>query len=156
MSVTMTRDARAYDSASCAWKDFTAGQVLSGGEENWVRAMLPAHFWAGAGMAPDQVASLVPVVQVPDVPAAAVESPTDLADALPVPAPAEELEEVAEELEELEEDIADVPSGEYDPGEHPVSDVLAYARAHPDERAGILAAEQAGKARTTILKTLAD
>ncbi|MFE6079977.1 hypothetical protein [Streptomyces virginiae] len=41
----------------------------------------------------------------------------------------------------------------FDPGEHNVSDVLAHlAQADDDERARVLAAEEAGEARATILK----
>src|SRR5262245_18946629 len=39
----------------------------------------------------------------------------------------------------------------YDPGEHTVAEVLAYLDAHPDQHDAVLAAEAAGKGRTTIL-----
>lgn len=43
-------------------------------------------------------------------------------------------------------------SGDFDPATANVKTVLAYlADAHPDEAARVLAAEQAGQARTTIL-----
>jgi hypothetical protein len=42
----------------------------------------------------------------------------------------------------------------YDPGAHTVARVLEYAAAHPDERNQIVAAEKAGKNRTTLLNQL--
>lgn len=44
--------------------------------------------------------------------------------------------------------------GAFDPGEHTVDDVLAYVDAHPDQRPAVLAAEQAGKDRTTLVSQL--
>ncbi|MEW1638648.1 hypothetical protein AB0469_31890 [Streptomyces sp. NPDC093801] len=44
-------------------------------------------------------------------------------------------------------------AADFDPSEHNVADVLAYlADADEDERARVLAAEEAGDARATILK----
>jgi hypothetical protein len=42
----------------------------------------------------------------------------------------------------------------YDPGEHTVDEVLAYAAEHPDEVNAIAAAEEAGKSRVTLLDKL--
>lgn len=42
----------------------------------------------------------------------------------------------------------------YDPGAHTVNEVIAYADAHPGEVDAILAAERAGKARTTLIEAL--
>jgi hypothetical protein len=42
----------------------------------------------------------------------------------------------------------------YDPAEHTVDEVLAYAEEHPDEVDDIAAAEEAGKNRTTLLDKL--
>jgi hypothetical protein len=42
----------------------------------------------------------------------------------------------------------------YDPGEHTVDEVIAYAEAHPDEVDDIIAAEEAGKGRVTLLDRL--
>jgi hypothetical protein len=41
--------------------------------------------------------------------------------------------------------------GPYDPNEHTVVEVLEYLREHPDEAKAVLAAEDAGKGRVTIL-----
>lgn len=46
-------------------------------------------------------------------------------------------------------------SGPYDPSEHTVDEVLAYAAEHPDEAHDIAVAEEAGKGRVTILDRLA-
>lgn len=46
------------------------------------------------------------------------------------------------------------PPEEYDPGQHTVADVLAYLEEHPDQRQAVLDAEEAGKARTTLLSAL--
>ena len=51
---------------------------------------------------------------------------------------------------------ADTPAGptsaqSYDPGQFSAADVVAYAADHPDEVAGIVAAEADGKARMTVL-----
>jgi hypothetical protein len=43
-----------------------------------------------------------------------------------------------------------------DPAELTVDQVLSYVAAHPDQRAAVLAAETAGKARKTILAALGD
>lgn len=48
----------------------------------------------------------------------------------------------------------DAAEGPYDPGEHTVAEVLEYAEAHPDEAEAIFTAEEAGKARSTILDKL--
>jgi hypothetical protein len=42
----------------------------------------------------------------------------------------------------------------YDPGEHTVDEVKAYAAKHPDRLAEIVEVETAGKARTTLLDAL--
>jgi hypothetical protein len=44
--------------------------------------------------------------------------------------------------------------GSYDPGEHTVAEVLAYVAEHPDQADQVRAAEQDGKARTTLLDAL--
>jgi hypothetical protein len=49
---------------------------------------------------------------------------------------------------------ADVESDEYDPGAHTVDEVKAYVEAHPDERAAVLAAENSGRERVTLLEWL--
>jgi hypothetical protein len=49
---------------------------------------------------------------------------------------------------------AEYTSEPYDPGAHTVSDVLAYVADHPDERADILAAEQAGQNRSSLVSQL--
>jgi len=46
------------------------------------------------------------------------------------------------------------PDEEFDPGEHTVDEVLAYAAAHPEYTDDIIAAEEAGKARVGILDKL--
>ncbi|MFJ1865541.1 hypothetical protein ACIOD1_13000 [Streptomyces sp. NPDC088097] len=49
--------------------------------------------------------------------------------------------------------VQDAPADVFDPADHNVVDVLAYlADADEDERARVLAAEEAGQARATILK----
>ena len=54
------------------------------------------------------------------------------------------------------DDTAGDPGGgkPFDPSEHTVAEVLAYAKDHPDVAGQIYAAERAGRARTTILSTL--
>ena len=42
----------------------------------------------------------------------------------------------------------------YDPGAYTVEEVQAYVAKHPDQRAAILAAEQAGKDRVTLTESL--
>lgn len=44
--------------------------------------------------------------------------------------------------------------GGFDPGQHTVSEVLAYLADHPDETDAIRAAEETGKARSTLLDAL--
>jgi hypothetical protein len=39
----------------------------------------------------------------------------------------------------------------YDPGEHTVAEVEEYIAKHPDQADAVLAAEAAGKARTTLV-----
>jgi hypothetical protein len=41
-------------------------------------------------------------------------------------------------------------AGSFDPGEHTVTEVEEYIAAHPDEADTVLAAEAAGKNRTTL------
>lgn len=48
-----------------------------------------------------------------------------------------------------------VEPDEYDPSEHTVEDVLAYAGEHPEAVEAIVNAEIAGKQRTTLLSALA-
>jgi len=42
----------------------------------------------------------------------------------------------------------------YDPGEHTVEEVKTYVEEHPDEAEDVLAAEQDGKARVTLVEWL--
>jgi hypothetical protein len=42
-------------------------------------------------------------------------------------------------------------SQSFDPGEHTVAEVQEYLAAHPDQADAVLAAEAAGKARTTLV-----
>lgn len=42
----------------------------------------------------------------------------------------------------------------FDPGGHNATDVKAYVEAHPDEREAVLAAEQDGKNRVTLVDWL--
>lgn len=48
----------------------------------------------------------------------------------------------------------DVEDDAYDPGDFTVADVEAYAAEHPDQVQAIVAAERAGKNRTTLLAAL--
>ena len=48
----------------------------------------------------------------------------------------------------------EVPPQPYDPGAHTVAEVEAYVADHPDELDAITAAEEAGKARVTLLNAL--
>lgn len=52
-------------------------------------------------------------------------------------------------------DSADDPAAAFDPAQHTVADVIAYAKANPAQAPQILEAERAGRARTTILSELA-
>jgi hypothetical protein len=56
--------------------------------------------------------------------------------------------------EQPEVDPGSGPGGGYDPGEHTVDDVLDYVDKHPDEADAVLAAEEAGKNRTTLVAAL--
>lgn len=50
--------------------------------------------------------------------------------------------------------LASPAGGEFDPGEHTAPEVIEYLKgASQEERARVLAAEQAGKARATVLGT---
>lgn len=42
----------------------------------------------------------------------------------------------------------------YEPADHNVADVAAYAAKHPAELEGIISREQAGKNRTTLMRQL--
>jgi hypothetical protein len=53
-------------------------------------------------------------------------------------------------------DSADDPAAAYDPGPQTAKVVMAHVAEHPDEAEAILAAEKAGRARTTLLGDLAD
>lgn len=44
----------------------------------------------------------------------------------------------------------------FDPADHSVAEVVAYVEANPDEREAVLALEQNGKARSTLLAALTD
>lgn len=48
----------------------------------------------------------------------------------------------------------DDPVERYDPGAHTVAEVTAYVADHPEERAAVLAAEEQGRARVTLLAQL--
>jgi len=52
-----------------------------------------------------------------------------------------------------EPEQVDVEGG-FDPGDHTVAEVIAYAAEHPDQLDDIQAAETAGKARSTLLAGL--
>jgi hypothetical protein len=43
----------------------------------------------------------------------------------------------------------------FDPAEHTVAEVLAYIEEHPEEAEAVRAAEASGKARQTVLKSIA-
>lgn len=59
--------------------------------------------------------------------------------------------------EQTETEQGSGPADEFDPGEHSVDDVLAYLESVDEaETERVLAAEQAGKARKTILQKGAD
>lgn len=60
----------------------------------------------------------------------------------------DEAADVAVEAEEA------VEAPEFDPALHTVSEVVAYAEAHPDDVEAILADEKAGKNRATAVKGL--
>ena len=47
-----------------------------------------------------------------------------------------------------------VGAGAYDPDDHTVNEVLDYVDDHPDEVDAVLAAERAGKNRTTLIMHL--
>jgi hypothetical protein len=49
------------------------------------------------------------------------------------------------------EPAVEEPAEAYDPSDYNVPEVLDYIEEHPDERDAILAAESAGKGRTSIL-----
>ena len=53
-----------------------------------------------------------------------------------------------------EDQTAAGDDGGYDPGEDTVADVRAYVDRHPDQAAGVLESERAGKARSTLLADL--
>jgi hypothetical protein len=111
-------------------------------------------------------------------PVEVVEDPDGAVDAVlnpPLPAPAEEPTPAADGAEpddpadeqpadspepvlgdpDPAADSADDPAADFDPGQHTVAEVIAYAKANPDQAAAVLAAEKAGRARTTILSELA-
>lgn len=46
------------------------------------------------------------------------------------------------------------PGAGFDPGDHTVAEVEAYAAEYPDERAALLSAERDGKARSTLIDRL--
>ena len=76
--------------------------------------------------------------------------PVEILEDDPAPAPVPDPEPAVEV-----ETAAETPDPVFDPSEHTVAEVLAYAKDHPDVAEQIYAAEQAGRARTTILSTLA-
>lgn len=51
-------------------------------------------------------------------------------------------------------EVAAAEEGPYDPGDHLVDDVKAYVTEHPDQRDEVLAAEEAGKNRVTLVEWL--
>lgn len=83
-----------------------------------------------------------PVVEIED-PAPAV------SDAQGVSVPVDETP-----VQRVDDDPAPPPA--FDPADHTVDEVLAYAEANPDQRGAVRLLEATGKARTTILKNLAD
>lgn len=59
---------------------------------------------------------------------------------------------VVEDADAPDENTDD--GGDFDPTDHTVDDVKAHVDANPDELDAILAAEQAGKARVTLVEWL--
>jgi hypothetical protein len=56
-----------------------------------------------------------------------------------------------------DEDAPDAASDDaFDPSAYSVADVKAYIDDYPDERAAVLAAEQAGKGRVTLIDWLSN
>jgi len=55
---------------------------------------------------------------------------------------------------ETDDDNDDSRGGGYDPTDNTVDDVLTYVDSHPDEADRVLAAEKAGKNRTTLVSQL--
>jgi hypothetical protein len=53
-----------------------------------------------------------------------------------------------------DDELAIAPGSGYDPTDNTVDDVLAYVDKHPDEADRVLAAEKAGKNRTTLVGQL--
>jgi hypothetical protein len=56
----------------------------------------------------------------------------------------------AETITVVEDDAAEA----FDPGDHSIADVKAYIEANPDELDDVLAAEEAGKGRVTLIEWL--
>lgn len=68
----------------------------------------------------------------------------------------EEAPAAAEGSEDAESGEADAGADEeaFDPGDYTIDQVLAYVDANPDEVDSVLAAEEAGKARSTLITQL--
>lgn len=78
----------------------------------------------------------------------------DAVDPVPQVADAPEAQETPEAPEAQETPVAPQAQETYDPGAHTVEEVRAYVEQNPQEADAVRAAEESGKARTTLLDHL--
>lgn len=59
-------------------------------------------------------------------------------------------------FEDSDEEVEAEPEPAYDPNDHKVGEVKSHVEANPEQAAGILAAEQEGQNRTTLVEWLTE
>jgi len=155
----------AYHGPSCQILSFTQGQEIEGDLAVYLAtADCPVEVVSDES---DQIGAVIAAAASAAAPAAPAESsPTDSPGAAVEPEPAVQAEpepaaQPSAGTETAVEDAAPAApapaeAASFDPAEHNVKDVLAHVEAHPEDLAAVLAAEQAGKQRTTLLDALHD
>lgn len=157
MAVRALCDQRIYYSPSSQFFEFHAGDEVTGDLGEYLRANSPTTFEfieetpAAGGVvdSPVIVGERGPELVTSPAATEVIPAPAELAPpehAAPNPDPDPLLGAT-----DPSADSADDNPAAFDPSDHTGPDVIAYAKAHPDEVAAILAAERAGKARTTVL-----
>lgn len=144
MAVRVLRDDRVYFSPACQFYVLRAGDVIDGDLGKYLEDNYPAGVEV-VDAAPAAPAEAEPVTP----PAEASVSPPD-----PKPAPDPDPDPLVST--DPAGGSADDDPAPFEPADHNGPDVIAFARANPEQRAAVLAAERAGKARTTVLTALAD
>jgi hypothetical protein len=153
--VTITDDFRAFDPHTSSFIDFKANTVIDGDLGRFIAETCPDKVRIDGEPIPDQKSPADDVTPGSDPTPGPPLTPTDDTPSGDETGGDAESDDVDPDPVQHGQDPAgdssdDSPAG-YEPADHTVAEVLAFLRSHPSSAATVIAAERAGKARTTIL-----